>query len=311
MWGVRSGAPHERKRGERRFVPSNKMAAILIPAFLLAGCVATNGATTVGAEPSLDDDTVGQFSSVIALLDRELGSITLPLDSYAMNRAEATQIEIANDILLDRCLRESGLRNPYLGKIDRTESPLIADRRFGPWTSSVNQYGYELPPNPVADQIGNILVAQDQQYSDAEARCFEDTEFLPLLTYDDSQANADESPISLGARGVVEAYGYAQASPDWQAARTDWWDCMRDQGVTPRTGPTDWAPEIPADPEAAIRTAAIDVGCKDRVDLVQRLSNLEARYQAAFESEHLGALQAQRQEVEGLLETAASILGTG
>lgn len=281
------------------------LMGIPLTVMLLAGC-----ASTSIPEPnqlSVDDSQIAHYESVIALLDRDTGTITLPLDAYAMSRDEAILIEMANDQLMDDCLQHYGLRNPLL-RVDRRQAVRYADRRYGVWTDAEVRYGYELPPNPLGDTISGLLSQQSQQWSDVQAKCYTESDPLPLLTL--SAAGALDSVIAVGARGAIEAYVYAAGTPEWKQARKDWWDCMSSNGLTPRTGATQWGPEIPASQEAALRAANIDVACKREVDLVQRLANLEARYQAAFVSENQAALVAQRNKVEEVLNRAREIVGT-
>ena len=79
----------------------------------------------------------------------------------------------------------------------------------------------------------------------------------------------------------------AQADPEWKKARSDWWDCQRQEGLTPRTGDGEWTSKETAslnadDPkvlEEVIRPATIEAQCSEKVRLAQRLSDLEASYQ--------------------------------
>ena len=69
--------------------------------------------------------------------------------------------------------------------------------------------------------------------------------------------------------------------------RSDWWDCQREKGLTPRTGDGEWTSKETAnlnadDPkvlEEVIRLATIEAQCSEKVRLAQRLGDLEASYQ--------------------------------
>ena len=281
------------------------LAGALVAVPLLSSCAS---APTASAPPlSVDVSKVESYSSTMALLDPVAGTIALPLDAYAMNDDDLILVETANDHLMDDCLKKSGFRNPLLD-VDRRQGVRIADRRYGVWTDAEARYGYDLPPNPTADKLSELLQKQSQAWSDAQGKCYTKSAPLPILTL--TVADANKTVVALGARGATEAFVYASGTKEWKKARQDWWDCMSGQGLTPRTGPEDWGPVIPADAEAALRTASIDVACKRKVDLVQRLANIEARYQAAFVAENQAALNTERGRVDQVLNKAKEIVGT-
>ena len=98
---------------------------------------------------------------------------------------------------------------------------------------------------------------------------------------------ADEKKYRPVRRISGEAYQRAQGDPEWKKARSDWWDCQRQEGLTPRTGDGEWSSKETAnlnadDPkvlEEVIRLATIEAQCSEKVRLAQRLGDLEASYQ--------------------------------
>ncbi len=282
------------------------LIAVPLIVAMLTGC--TSASPTSSDELSVDESELSQYRSVVALLDPQSGTITLPLDAFFMSDDERRLIETANDQLMDNCLQRYGFQNPLLGLDRRLGVVGFADRRYGVWSDEVLRYGYDIPPSPVGDQITAALIAQSKEWGDAEAKCYTESDPLPILT--SGAVDAPDTVIALGARGVTEAYVYAASTPEWKQARQDWWACLSREGLTPRTGPTEWTPDIPTDAEAALRVANIDMACKTEVNLVQRLADLEARYQAAFAADNQAALVAQRGKVEEVLEQAGEIVGT-
>ena len=62
------------------------------------------------------------------------------------------------------------------------------------------------------------------------ASCREEhREELDMLYFD----GADEKSTAPSVVSSGEAYKRAQADPEWKKARSDWWDCQRQEGLTP------------------------------------------------------------------------------
>lgn len=140
--------------------------------------------------------------------------------------------------------------------------------------------------------------------------CYGSTEQLPLLVSGIVDADASRI-IAVSSRGESEAYLAATGDAQWKAAREEWWDCLRDEGLVPQTGDADWGPPVPTELEEQIRVAIIDASCKEETDLVQRLGDVEARFQAAFIASEEAALREQRDEVDVVLREARAIVGAG
>jgi hypothetical protein len=225
-----------------------------------------------------------------------------------MSWADLLLVDRANDVLIDRCLRESGFTNPILD-LERPETAPIEERRLGIWVeANAASYGYGFPPNSFADEGNALLDSQSEEWGKAQATCYQTTDLVPALVYEDAFAQSDGSAIAVGAKGRTESYSYAALQPEWRDARSDWWACLRENGVTPVTGDDDWAPEVPSDREAAVRVALIDIACKQETNLIHRITDKVAQYETAYVVKNEAALLAQRDAVDSVIAEAEAIL---
>ncbi|NYJ30070.1 hypothetical protein HNR17_000843 [Galbitalea soli] len=228
-----------------------------------------------------------------------------------MTWAELQVIDHANDVLLDDCLRKSGFTNP-LRTLDRSAIPVAEDRRYGIWVAvNARRYAYELPSFAFAVKGDALLRAQSAAWSSAEDSCLRSTPLLPELTYTDSRAGLQGSPIKTGTDGAAAAYLAASRTKAWRIARQQWWACLRMHKVSPRTNATDWSPVLPTNPAAAPRTAMIDVNCKASTKIIQTLADIEARYQAAFIAHHREQLEFERRAVADAVREAKRVIAAG
>lgn len=282
---------------------------VVIVLLLAAGATLVSCSEPKSTSLSISDDAVKSYSSTRAILDPSTGSITLPLDKYAMSWSDLNLVASANDKLIDSCLRTSSFTNPLLS-LNRSTRVVPEDRRYGPWSPALaTRWGYGSPADDVASRGDTLLASQSQMWQSAQEQCYRSTKLLPSLSYSDSKASGAKSLIAVGAQGAGEAAVYAASQPAWTSARSKWWDCLRKNGIEPRTGANEWVPNGAGDGESAVRTAITDVMCKSQTGLVATLSNLEARYQRAYEAKNEAALSAQRAKVDSELQKAKQILG--
>ncbi len=274
-----------------------RAAAAVSAALLLAGC----------SQSALAPD---EFADARAVLDRTAQRIELPLDRYLMSDSEMRIVEHANAILIDECMEDAGFDYPAADGDWAAIAP-TSERPYGLWSvESASQYGYDLPADPALEAISASGAYMTPDWSSELNACYGSTEQLPLLV--SGIVDADASRITAASsRGESEAYLAATADPQWKAAREEWWDCLRDEGLVPQTGDADWGPPVPAEREEQIRVAIIDASCKEETDLVQRLGDVEARFQAAFIASEEAALREQRDEVDVVLREARAIVGAG
>ena len=91
----------------------------------------------------------------------------------------------------------------------------------------------------------------------------------------------------------------------------EWESCLAEVGLRRDQSRSPWAVAgTTTDPtEANIRTALLDLDCKDRVDYVARIAAVEAAVQAPIVQEHLAELQQMRAEYDAMLADARAYLG--
>ncbi|TCL81886.1 hypothetical protein EDF43_107247 [Rathayibacter sp. PhB179] len=302
--------PPVRARRARRPRAVAAVAAALI-ALVLAGCAASEPAAPVRS----DDVDISASEDLGAVLDRSTAVIVLPIDAYFLDPATQGRVAQANALLLDACLREADRSYPpaRLGPMVR---PPLADSVYGVWTQEqASRSGYELDGERTAlmHALDESLLAAsraDPGWGPAFAGCLESTEQLPGLGRD--SADAESLAITELPRRIRErARSAAEARPEWAATRARWSACLVEHGLVLRTGEhSPGTPEVPVDREAAIRAALIDVGCKEETALVETLSGLEARYQAALIEQHREALAEVAEREHAVAVRADEILAT-
>lgn len=129
---------------------------------------------------------------------------------------------------------------------------------------------------------------------------------------------ADEEKYRPVGRIRSEAYLRAQADPEWKKARSDWWDCQRQEGLTPRTGDGEWTSKELAslnadDPkvlEEVIRLATIEAQCSEKVRLAQRLGDIEASYQGPLIEKNQALLNDLKAYRDAKIAKAREIIAT-
>ena len=269
-----------------------QFAASAVVAFVLLSTV------TACAAPDLTD-----YSSVRARLDPETHTIVMPLDAYSVEGRDIFLMDHANNLLIGDCMAESGLDYPRVAEDWQTRA-VMPDRTYGLWTLTwAEEYGYEIPSDETSDEISKIEEGMPESWWEAARSCWSSYDELPVfgLFFDDEQSPAD--------RGFLEASAYAAASEEWRSARDAWVDCLAEHGLKPFSD-TSFTPELPEDAQAQGEIAVQDVKCKDEVGLVQKVADLQAKYEAAYIDAHEAELSAFGQEIDDLMAKAIEIIAT-
>lgn len=252
-----------------------------------------------GCSQSADSAPVMRDTSAHALLDRTSGEIVLPLSEYDFYDSEST-VALANhatDIAFSKCMNKAGFAYSAASVEDDDDSR-IGDRTYGIWNEDqARLYGYGSAPSAIDSAIEADRRAGGEQWDAAYQQCtMEPDEEIASFTPDNQ-----ELTDSLVPRLRTEAYNAASADPAWQAARESWWQCLRDAGLEPRTGSSDWssrqADDLVAavdgadgDKEEEIRVAYTEAHCNNETGLTQTLGDLEASYQAPLIAANQAAL---------------------
>ena len=245
-------------------------------------------------------------TSFKAQLDFENNYITLPLDEYDMSD-QAKDITVRASLLIRKeCYAKKGYDFEILenGWVSRGAS------QYGSWNVK-----------HAANHFTSIKVRKEQSRiydsipEDVRASCREEhREELNALKFDEEKYR----PVG---RISGEAYQRAQGDPEWKKARSDWWDCQREKGLTPRTGDGEWTSKEAArmaslnsdDPkvlEEEIRLATIEAQCSEKVRLAQRLGDLEASYQGPLIEKNQALLNELKAYRDAKIAKAREIIAT-
>lgn len=284
--------------------------AVVSAALMLMGL---STPTPVGPGSSSDSVDISGYENVRAVLDPDTETITYPIDAYFADVEALGRITQANAILGDRCMRTAGRRYPP-ADFDLTGTARMPSTLYGIWsTSEASRVGYERTPAGRAegDAAAAALVAAaqgDPGWSSVMDACEATTETLPSPGrdfYGDEVAELIALPMAIRQNALA----LASRSEEWTAARQEWLGCLTGSGLTVRTDTVDpWSPEIPQNPEQAIRTAVIDTRCKADTAMVERLSGLESRFQMAWIERHRTALDEVVEKERTIIERADEVI---
>ena len=244
-------------------------------------------------------------TSLKAQLDFENNYITLPLDEYDMSDQAEDITYRAYLLILKECYAKKGYDFEIL------ENGLVSGNasQYGSW--NVKHAANHFTSIQVRDEQERIYKSIPE---DVRASCREEhREELDML-YLMRMMRKSTAPSSVS----VVSYMRAQADPEWKKARSDWWDCQREKGLTPRTGDGEWTSKETAnlnadDPkvlEEVIRLATIEAQCSEKVRLAQRLGDLEASYQGPLIEKNQALLNELKAERDAKIAKAREIIAT-
>lgn len=228
-------------------------------------------------------------------LDEETGRIVLPLARFGASDRERRTIYYAHELMMGRCMHAQGF--PYL-VFDRRLEPEEPSRLYGVWTTEVaRKYGYGLPPESREE---DLLERQSRRgFARAGHQAFSGcTESAARVQIPDPLAGDiaafnlyDKALDSQPARGVIRA----------------WHECLAAHGIPAPSDRYRWSPLGPRVRHTQ-RVALQDVRCKQRVDLVERLTEIEARVETRWIERHRGELTRQRAQIERQVRAAKTVI---
>jgi hypothetical protein len=221
---------------------------------------------------------------VKASVDEANASVLLPLDAYVYSPEEWEVVSSANAYLVEDCVRSQG-RPLIEGHSDLQVSEY---RRYGPWVIKLAEVnGWEPVKLKRAEGIydsgvryGADGVPDDalSAFRECAAQLEASGDYIPELT-----------PGWAATENTVVGQLTSQASemtyrdPEYREINRQWLECIKSEGLTPDPGNGEWGVETGASSrEQQIRDAVKDVRCKQKFAAIQRLSDIEAQYQAAL-----------------------------
>jgi hypothetical protein len=220
----------------------------------------------------------------------------LPLDRYVLSDQQLTLVESARDAAMARCMAADGFGYP------RRREPVVTPRntrRYGLTSmSSARRYGYHPPAELLGGQRWSArLDAYEASLSSAGVAALTGTG-TPDMPPDGCSTTGNPSrglppaptwlPFELGA-STLEA---ARRDPLARAAAASWSACMTMARDSLRYADPDalmsdrrwWSSQTPSTDE--LRTAVVDVGCKQRTGYVETMAAVESSLQAAAIARH-------------------------
>ena len=270
-----------------------------------------------------------------------------PLDAYVMTSRDRAVLSYAEEILTARCMRERGFDYP-VPRLDavveyvRADWDLSNSRWFGIVdVGQASEYGYGDPPvtpslryRPATQEeqralTGDVMAPPGSSTPSSLGPAPTSTPSAPVrpagcidvARAELSGADAQQVLVApLADTLKVQATFRAQAKPRYFHVLEDWGACMRQKGyeitnpakpgLSPafRSAITSRAPGEPA-PKAEVALALADIGCKEKVNLVQRLMALINEESATLAESNAVALDEQQDLIEKALKDASRLLG--
>lgn len=285
-------SPNNFKRGSQQ--------VLICRGFLTAAVAVTAVLFLSGCTPDLSE-----YSQVTAKLDRDSGAISYPLSNYALTGADATTVEHANALLIQDCMATSGL-DFLRASQDWKDKADQSDRTFGLWSPTVAaRDGYDIPSESAKRELEGWEAEQPESWWTEYWECLDTSKQLPSMSL---LVGNPTQPSSVD-RGYTEALRSTQSSAIFKEARSDWIQCIANEGLTAQDGAV-LVPVLPDGAESRFDVALRDVKCKEDLGTMQLVADVMARYQAAYIDAHEGDLNTYREDAQGVLAEAREIVAT-
>lgn len=286
-------------RGRFGRVPAITFVAVSLA--LLCGCVGKTG-----------DSNDDRDRSTRARMDFASGEILLPLGEYETydNWIETTTLDKARQIAMGRCMQGKGHMYSASAANESAETS-VGDRQYGLWDERrARKYGYDPGSTAVATALAEDEASGGEPWRAAANECQQSlpAEIKNLLP------DGEDATSALVTRISTEAFARATGDPAWQLAREKWWDCLRSEGLQPRTGPSDWnttqAQELlELEDISSVRSQLTQIAyqeahCNVLTGMAQTLANIEASYQTPLIAKNQAALNKAKDEKQNRLRFA-------
>lgn len=259
------------------------VASVLLIA--ITGCSTQSGQNSgeIPEERPLPAIDRKEFASVKAAVDETSASITLPMDVYTYSSEEWVDVSAANLYLIEDCVRaQSRPVREIHGDFEVRD-----ERKYGPWVmwlAAVNGWDkgtirtikgrYDSGVRSEGEGDPDAYAA----YQECESSLTASGEFLAELLPGQIAGKA-----TLHGQIISDAVGLTAADQEYRQINTQWLECIKAEGLTPDPGYGEWGVSMGnSSKEQQIRDAVKDVRCKQKHSVMQRLSDIEAQYQAAL-----------------------------
>jgi hypothetical protein len=206
-----------------------------------------------------------------AVVDEATGTVTLPLDEWFLSRQERAVVSSAREAYIVRCMTDAGFGDTaeLVGPVQEPPGNGHAER-YGAWkVQTLEAMGYERP-QPV---YANVIRTGDAAAEEHRLTCFDELRTLGI--------EWDYDRFEQIAPAGAETFAYTD---EGQAVLGEWRQCLVDNGVEP---PAEASDMVPAEAHGAplaeqVRIGRIDIACKDDLDVVRRLADIDAAQQLEY-----------------------------
>lgn len=263
------------RRGRRRRLlraTGASVAAVAAVALGVYGGLAASVATPVlpaGPAPSAPTSAPVVPGAVV---DEDSGTVRTPLSPWVWAPHDWAVLETAQALKNSRCMEAAGFgaHQPFV------PVAAVPDPTYGLWVrDEVAAHGYaRMASRKPANADGSVPhTAESRAASDACSR-----QAFTEWGWPELEAVWESAPRS---------YDWPTAEPEYRATLEEWASCLERHGVA-RPDLDESGSHVPgqgilqAPLDEQIRVGLIDVGCKEEVDFVQRIADLEAVEQLEY-----------------------------
>jgi hypothetical protein len=234
-----------------------------------------------------------------AIVDEAAGTITTPLDDWNLSVDERAEVSTAIHVFTARCMTDAGL-----GDTVTIDGPSVQPKTdglgFGLWRhEALMRSGYEMDLAGVSTNGFTAAPGTEEAMLEQLDVCGRQAVDAGL-TYDVEQLG--ETPPT--------AITPAEDTPEGVAVVAEWKQCLAGRGIVPPGQDDGMVPPAVqgASPDEVVRIGEIDLGCKDDLDTVQRLADIQAAQEAEFIARAKDFLERRRSVEQEALETSRAYL---
>lgn len=239
-----------------------------------------------------------------AVIDESAGTITLPLDAWLPSRQERAVTRSARDVYLARCTTAAGRGDivDLVGPV-RVPSGTGNEQSYGAWrVETLEQWGYEQPG--LDDALPNRIGAADAAATELVSSCQQSG-------IDEGLAVAPGQLDVLALEGVEAPVAFTGTAAG-RVVLAEWRGCLADRGVEPPAEGGGMVPPAAVDAslDEQVRIGRIDIACKDELDVVQRLADVDAAEQREYIVRAGDRLEQRRAIEQAVLSKAEAYLAS-
>jgi len=230
----------------------------------------TGGVDAAGPVRSSSPPTRPTATVTHVPIDPVTGIGTLPRDSWTPTATDVAVMQSAWDLAMARCMDEAGYGDDV--RFVKPESP---DRDYRPYgvydVRDLEKYGYVGEPRSIS-AVNPMDLSSPGAWAAHDA-CLTSVKKLGISV----------GPEGLGVEGPVGATSAALTTAGRDTI-ADWADCLRDHDLTPPGPDEGFTPREArkASLGEQVRIGKIDIACKKKTDLMQRMADIDAAQELAY-----------------------------